>query len=57
MKTEVISLKTMCAILEAATITNTIDQGLLLSHTIQHPTLGLCQTIQADSACLLISRL
>ncbi|WP_262964417.1 hypothetical protein [Methylobacter psychrophilus] len=57
MKTQIITLAELCDLLEAATITATIDQGLLLSHTIDHPTIGKAQTVQADSACLLISRL
>jgi hypothetical protein len=39
----------------ASTIIKTIDQGYLLSHTINHPILGRCQTIQAGSECLLIN--
>ncbi len=57
MKTEIITLDDLADTLAASTIINTIDQGNLLTHTINHPTLGKCQTIQADSSCLLITRL
>ena len=41
----------------ASTIIKTIDQGYLLSLSINHPILGRCQTIQAGGKCLLIRSL
>ena len=41
----------------ASTIIKTIDQGYLLSHSINHPILGDCQTIQAGGKCLLVKSL
>ncbi|UOA08126.1 hypothetical protein [Methylobacter sp. S3L5C] len=56
MRTQIITLEDLCNILEAATITATIDQGFMISHTIVHPALGKVQTVQADNNCLLISQ-
>ncbi len=57
MKTETITLENLVDTLAASIIIDTINNGCLISHTIQHPTLGLCQTIQSDSDCLLITPL
>jgi hypothetical protein len=46
MKTEVITLEDLADMLFESKIINTIDQGLMISHTINHPTLGKVQTIQ-----------
>ena len=54
-KTEVITLDDLADTIAASTIIKTIDQGYILSHTINHPILGNCQTIQAGSECLLIN--
>jgi len=50
-----ITLQELSDILEASTITNTINHGTMLIHTINHPAFGKCQTVQADESCLLIS--
>ena len=39
----------------ASTIIKTIDQGYLLSLSINHPILGDCQKIKDGSECLLIN--
>ena len=55
MKTQQITLSYLSDILEQSTIVETISTGGLLSHTINHPTLGECQTVQAEDSCLLIT--
>ena len=55
MKKEQISLSYLSDILEQSTIVETISTGGLLSHTINHPALGNCQTVQADSSYLLFT--
>jgi len=49
MKVTQISHNRLAEILEQSNIVETIDTGGLLSHTIQHPTLGNCQTVQGNS--------
>ena len=55
MKTQQITLSYLSDILEQSTIVETISTGGLLSHTINHPALGNCQTVQADSSYLLFT--
>lgn len=58
MKKEQISLSYLSDILEQSTIVETISTGGLLSHTINHPALGNCQTAQGSGDdALLITRL
>ena len=54
-KTEVISIDDLADTVAASTIIKTIDQGYLLSLSINNPILGRCQTIKAGSECLLIN--
>jgi hypothetical protein len=55
MKVTQISHNRLAEILEQSTV-ETINTGGLLSHTIDHPTLGKCQTIQGNGdGCLLIT--
>ena len=58
MKTQQITLSYLSDILEQSTIVETISTGGLLSHTINHPALGNCQTAQGSGDdALLITRL
>jgi hypothetical protein len=57
MKTEIISLESLCDILEESTITETLNAGGMLCHAVNHPTIGKAQTIQSGSDCLLIKSL
>jgi hypothetical protein len=56
MKVTQISHNRLAEILEQSTVVETINTGGLLSHTIDHPALGNCQTVQGSSdGCLLIT--
>ena len=56
-KTEVISVDDLADTVAASTIIKTIDQGYLLSLSINHPIFGDCLTIQAGGKCLLVKSL
>jgi hypothetical protein len=55
MKATPITLEVLTDTLTASTILETTDTGGMISHTIQHPTIGKCQTIQSGMECLLIT--
>ena len=57
MKATPITLEVLTDTLSGSTILETINSGGIISHTIDHPTLGKCQTVQSDSNCLLITSL
>jgi hypothetical protein len=58
MKVTQVSHSYLAEILAVSTIVETINTGGLLTHTISHPTLGNCQTVQGNGEdALLITRL
>jgi hypothetical protein len=57
MNVKQISINYLTEMLAVSKIVDTINTGGLLSHTIQHPTLGNLITVQGSGDdCLLISR-
>jgi hypothetical protein len=54
MKVTQISHNRLAEILEQSTIVDTINTDGLLSHTIQHPTLGKCQTVMGNGDDVLL---
>jgi hypothetical protein len=57
MKVTPITLEVLTDTLAGSTNLETIDTSGMISHTIDHPTLGKCLTVQTDSNYLLITRL
>ena len=56
MKATPITLEVLTDTLAGSTILKTINAGGgIVSHTIDHPTLGKCLTVQADDSFLLIT--
>ena len=55
MKATPITLEVLTDTLAGSTILETINTGGIVSHTIDHPTLGKCLTVQADDSFLLIT--
>jgi hypothetical protein len=58
MKVKQISHNHLAEILEQSIIVETISIDGLFTHTIQHPTLGKCQTVQSsgDDALLITEK-
>jgi hypothetical protein len=55
MKTKTISLDQLTDILELASIVETVNTFGLIAHFVDHPTFGLCHTVQSGECCLLIT--
>lgn len=58
MQIETINHAELCEILAAAIITNTANHAGMLTHSIEHPTIGTATTIQGnEGGALLIKAL